>query len=57
MASSVLTVAARGLSRELAASSHPGCLALITEPRAPATARGGEPGQELAPAMTAGTAT
>ena len=53
MASSVLTVAARGLSRELAASSHPGYLALITEPRAPATARGGEPGREPAPAMTA----
>ncbi len=30
MASSVLTIAARGLSRELAASTHSGGLALIT---------------------------
>jgi len=30
MASSVLTIAARGLSRELAASSHAGGLALIS---------------------------
>jgi DNA-binding IclR family transcriptional regulator len=35
MASSVLTIAARGLSRELAASSHAGCFALITEQHAP----------------------
>jgi DNA-binding IclR family transcriptional regulator len=34
MASSVLTIAARGLSRELAASTHAGCLALITEQHA-----------------------
>jgi DNA-binding IclR family transcriptional regulator len=54
MASSVLTVAARGLSRELALSSHPGCLAPATEPRPPATARDEEPGRELTPAMTAG---
>jgi DNA-binding IclR family transcriptional regulator len=31
MASSVLTIAARGLSRELAAGSQAGCLAVITE--------------------------
>jgi hypothetical protein len=30
MASSVLTIAARGLARELAASSHSGCLTLIS---------------------------
>jgi len=30
MASSVLTIAARGLSRELTASNHTGCFALIT---------------------------
>jgi len=30
MASSVLTIAARGLSRELAASNHSGCVALLT---------------------------
>ena len=30
MASSVLTIAARGLSRELAASNHAGCVALLT---------------------------
>jgi DNA-binding IclR family transcriptional regulator len=30
MASSVLTIAARGLSRELTASTHTGCFALIT---------------------------
>jgi len=30
MASSVLTIAAHGLSRELAASNHAGSLALIT---------------------------
>ena len=35
MASSVLTIAARGLSRELAAGSHAGCFALVTEQPAP----------------------
>jgi hypothetical protein len=30
MASSVLTIAARGLSRELTASNHAGCLAVAT---------------------------
>ncbi len=35
MASSVLTIAARGLSRELATSTHVGCFALITEQHAP----------------------
>jgi hypothetical protein len=34
-ASCVLTIAARGLSRELAASGHAGCFALITEQHAP----------------------
>jgi DNA-binding IclR family transcriptional regulator len=35
MASSVLTVAARGLSRELAASSHAGCFAVSADPQVP----------------------
>jgi DNA-binding IclR family transcriptional regulator len=35
MASSVLTIAARGLSRELAASTHAGCFALATEQPTP----------------------
>jgi DNA-binding IclR family transcriptional regulator len=35
MASSVLTIAARGLSRELAASTHGGCFAQITEQHTP----------------------
>jgi DNA-binding IclR family transcriptional regulator len=35
MASSVLTIAARGLSRELAARSHAGCFALVTEQHVP----------------------
>jgi DNA-binding IclR family transcriptional regulator len=35
MASSVLTIAARALSRELATGSHAGCFALITEQHAP----------------------
>ena len=35
MASSVLTIAARGLSRELSAGSHAGCFALVTEQPAP----------------------
>jgi len=35
MASSVLTIAARGLSRELTATSHAGCFALATEQHAP----------------------
>ena len=35
MASSVLTIAARGLSRELATGSHAGCFAVVTEQHAP----------------------
>ena len=35
MASSVLMIAARGLSRELATGSHAGCFAPITEQYAP----------------------
>jgi len=35
MASCVLTIAARGLSRELATGSHAGCFALVTEQHAP----------------------
>jgi DNA-binding IclR family transcriptional regulator len=37
MASSVLTIAARGLSRELTASTHAGSFALITEQQAPSS--------------------
>jgi len=47
MASSVLTVAARGLSRELAASSHPGCFAPATEQRILARISRDEPGAVL----------
>jgi hypothetical protein len=35
MASAVLTIAARGLSREFATGSHIGCFAPITEQHAP----------------------
>jgi DNA-binding IclR family transcriptional regulator len=35
MASSVLTIAARGLSRELATGSHAGCFAQLTEQHGP----------------------
>lgn len=35
MASSVLTIAARGLSRELASSSRTGCIAPLSEPHVP----------------------
>ena len=44
MASSVLTVAARGLSRALAASSH-GCFAPIPDQHEPGTARRDQPGR------------
>jgi DNA-binding IclR family transcriptional regulator len=40
MASSVLTIAARGLSRELATSAHGGCFALITEQQTPSRMAG-----------------
>ena len=56
MASSVLTVAARGLSRELVASSHGGCLTLIAELRGPSRIDREQPGWELMPALIAGVA-
>jgi DNA-binding IclR family transcriptional regulator len=56
MASSVLTVAARGLSRELAASSHPGCFAPAAEQPVPARIRPEEATRETVPALSAGPA-
>jgi len=53
MASSVLTIAARGLSRELAASTHAGCFAQITEQHTSARAVSEIPHQQRSPAMSA----
>jgi hypothetical protein len=54
MASSVLTIAARGLSRELAASNHSGCFATITEQHASNRTAHQAPDRERSVAMTAG---
>jgi len=54
MASSVLTVATRGLSRQLAASGHAGCFALITEQHVPNGVRRAEPGGRPVPALSVG---
>jgi DNA-binding IclR family transcriptional regulator len=54
LASSVLTVAARGLSRDLAARSHAGCYALITGPRLPIRIGREEPDQKLVPTLSVG---
>jgi hypothetical protein len=54
MASSVLTIAARGLSRELATGTHAGCFALITEQHAPARTAREAPDRQHSPAMSAG---
>jgi DNA-binding IclR family transcriptional regulator len=53
MASSVLTVAARGLSRELATGAYAGCFALITEQRAPNRIAHEGPDRQRSPAMSA----
>jgi hypothetical protein len=53
MASSVLTIAARGLSRELTASNHSGCFAQITEQHAPNRTVLQAPDQERSVAMSA----
>jgi DNA-binding IclR family transcriptional regulator len=54
MASSVLTVAARGLSRELATGAHVGCFAQITEqhPQSRIASEGTD--RQHAPVMSAG---
>ena len=53
-ASSVLTIAARGLSRELATGTHVGCFAMITEQHAPnRTVRAGSDRRPF-PALSAG---
>ena len=39
MAASVLTIAARGLSRELATGTHAGCFAVVTDPPPARTTR------------------
>src|ERR1700733_10637612 len=54
MASSVLTIAARSLSRELAASNHSGCFATITEQHASNRTAHQAPDRERSVAMTAG---
>jgi hypothetical protein len=54
MASSVLTIAARGLSRELAASSHAGCFATITEQHASNRTVREAPDRQLTVSMSAG---
>lgn len=54
MARSVLTVAARGLSRELAAGTNIGCFALITEQYRPHRIAGEGPGHRPSPALSAG---
>jgi DNA-binding IclR family transcriptional regulator len=46
MARSVLTIAARGLSRELAAGTHAGCFAQITEQHTPNKTAGDAPGRQ-----------
>ena len=54
-ASSVLTIAARGLSRELATGTHAACFAPITDQHAPnRTVREG-PDRRPFPALGAGT--
>ena len=54
MASSVLTIAAHGLSRELAASNHSGCFATITEQYASNRTVHQAPDRELSVSMSAG---
>jgi hypothetical protein len=54
MASSVLTIAARGLSRELAASNHVGCFATITEQHASNRAVREAPDRERSMSLSAG---
>jgi DNA-binding IclR family transcriptional regulator len=54
MASSILTIAARGLSRELATGTHVGCFALITEQHAPNTIVREAPDRQHTPTMSAG---
>ena len=56
MASSVLTVAARGLSRELAAASPAGCLPLIPEEHEPSGIGRERPGAEFVSALRASKA-
>ena len=54
MASSVLTIAARGLSRELAASNHVGCFATITEQHPSNRAVREAPDRQRSVALSAG---
>lgn len=54
LASSVLTVAARGLSRDLAASSHAGCFTLITGQPRPDRIGRNEPGEKIMPTLSVG---
>jgi DNA-binding IclR family transcriptional regulator len=54
MASSVLTIAARGLSRELTASTHAGCFAQITEQHPLNRTASEAPHRQRSPAMSAG---
>jgi hypothetical protein len=54
MASSVLTVATRGLSRELAAGRRVGCLSLVAEQQMAAKLRRNETDRRLMPALIAG---
>jgi DNA-binding IclR family transcriptional regulator len=53
-ASSVLTIAARGLSRELATGTHAGCFAMITEQHAPNKTVPEGPDRRPVPALSAG---
>ena len=53
-ASAVLTIAARGLSRELATGTHAGCFAMITEQHAPNRTVREEPDRQRSPIMSAG---
>jgi DNA-binding IclR family transcriptional regulator len=54
MASSALTIAARGLSRELATSTHVGCFAPITEQHPPNRTAREASDRQLSPTMSAG---
>jgi hypothetical protein len=54
MASSVLTVAARGLSRELAAGRRVGYLSLVAEQQMASKLRRNETDRRLTPALIAG---
>jgi DNA-binding IclR family transcriptional regulator len=54
IASSVLTIAARGLSRELATGTHAGCFALIPEQHTPARTTREAPARRPLPALSAG---